>query len=59
MAKVIDLGLLPPDDPVYSRGLIVKGKRFRGSKQKTPGEKKSTDNEQSQQSNSSANNKGG
>jgi hypothetical protein len=40
MAKVIDLGLLPPDDPVYSRGLIVKGKQFRSSKKSTPEQNK-------------------
>ena len=40
MAKLIFQGWAKPDDPVYSRGLIVKGKKFRGSKQKTLGQKK-------------------
>jgi hypothetical protein len=40
MAKVIDLGLLPPDDPVYFRGLRVKGKTFRNSNPNTPEQSK-------------------
>ena len=40
MAKLIDMGLAPPDHPVYSRGLRVKGKRFINSKQNSPGQKK-------------------
>jgi hypothetical protein len=40
MAKIVDLGLLPPDDPVYSRGLIVKGKKFRSSNPNTRGQNK-------------------
>jgi hypothetical protein len=40
MAKVIDLGLLLPDDPVYSRGLRVRGKMFRSSNLNTRGQSK-------------------
>ncbi len=28
MAKIIDEGSLPPDDPIYSSGLVIGGKRF-------------------------------
>ena len=56
MAKLIDLGLAKPDDSVHFRGLRVSGKQYSGSKKNIPGQKKLTDNEQSQQSNSSANN---
>lgn len=32
MAKHIKRGLLPPDDPIYTCGLIVGGKRLKGSR---------------------------
>ena len=28
MAKYIDLGELPPDDPIYSTGFIIGGRRL-------------------------------
>jgi hypothetical protein len=31
MAKIIDLGSLPPDDPIYSAGPVIGAKRFRPS----------------------------
>lgn len=39
MAKHIKRGLLPPDDPIYSSGLIVGGMRLKFSKKNSGMEK--------------------
>ena len=35
MAKVIHQGLLPPDDPIYTSGPVIGGKRFYGVSKKS------------------------
>jgi hypothetical protein len=40
MAKHIKLGSLPADDPIYSSGLIVRGRTFRNSNPNTPEQRK-------------------
>ena len=35
MAKVTHLGAVPPDDPVYSTGLVIGGRRLHNSRSGT------------------------
>jgi hypothetical protein len=36
MAKVTWEGLIPPDDPIYTGGLVIGGKRLQTSRKNTP-----------------------